>query len=256
MADKPRKGAARIADVPPDVLADLNAGRIEAATLSENLATDFGLLLSHVLPELAPRANEIDPKAGVTRRMATVADLILESDADDRIARLARHPSDLARGWGAFALAGLPGLSLADRLLRMRPFADDPHFGVREWAWLALRPHVVEAPGEAIDLLKPWASDPSANIRRFAIEATRPRGVWCAHIAALKSDPEPGRALLSQVRADPARYVQDSTANWLNDAWKSRPDWVEALCAEWAAESPGPATAYIVRRALRNRAPA
>ncbi|MCY1127590.1 DNA alkylation repair protein [Frigidibacter sp. RF13] len=253
MADNPRKGAARIADVPPGVLADLNAGRIEAATLSENLATDFGLLLSHVLPDLASRAHEIDPRAGVTRRMAMVADLVLAGDAENRIAHLARHPSDLARGWATFALAALPGLPLADRLSRIRPFADDPHFGVREWAWLALRPHVVEAPGEAIELLTPWASDPSANIRRFAIEATRPRGVWCAHIAALKSDPEPGRALLGHVRADPSRYVQDSTANWLNDAWKSRPDWVEALCSSWTAESPGPATAYIVRRALRNR---
>jgi len=57
--------------------------------------------------------------------------------------------------------------------------------------------------------------------------------------------------LLLPVRSDPSRYVQNATANWLNDASKSRPEWVRDVCERWARESPTKETGYIVRRALR-----
>ena len=248
MAETKRKGATRVADVPAEVLRDLNAGLIETATLAESLAMDFNQLLGNTLPELEV---DIDPKAGVTKRMAAVGVAIIERYGDSKLGFLTAHPSDLVRGWGAYVQAGLPDIALGDRIERMRPFADDPHFGAREWAWLTLRPHIVAQPVEAIGHLQSWVTDPSANIRRFAIEATRPRGVWSAHIAVLKTDPEKARVLLDPVTADPARYVQDSVANWLNDAWKTSPDWVETYCAGLSSASDE--TRYIVKRALRNK---
>ena len=91
---------------------------------------------------------------------------------------------------------------------------------------MAVRPHVAAELARAIALLVDWTADHSPYVRRFASEATRPRGVWCTHIAALRREPEPGRALLEPLRADPSGYVQDSVGNWLNDAGKDRPDWV------------------------------
>jgi hypothetical protein len=50
----------------------------------------------------------------------------------------------------------------------------------------------------------------------------------------------------------PSRYVQNSVANWLNDAGKTQPGWVSETCRRWDAESRSARTAYIVRRALRS----
>lgn len=247
-----RRGAQRVADVPAEVLAGLNAGRLETATLAEMLAMDLAALAGEICPDGAAAAPAaIDPAAGITRRMAQAAALLHSVWGDEAYGRLAGHPSDTVRGWAAYVVAQAPGLSLAERLRRLQPLADDGHFGVREWAWLALRPCIAAELDEALRLLLPWTASASANVRRFAVEITRPRGVWCGHLPALKRDPEPARSLLEAVRADDSRYVQNSAANWLNDAAKTRPDWVTAVVDGWRRDAPGAATAYICRRAMR-----
>jgi 3-methyladenine DNA glycosylase AlkC len=151
------------------------------------------------------------------------------------------------------AIAACPDLSLGERLAHLSPFADDPHFAVREWAWLSFRPTVAAELGGAIGVLRRWTAETSPNLRRFASEATRPRGVWSVHILALKQEPALGLPILSPLRADGSRYVQDSVANWLNDASKSRPQWVAEICANWAATG-DPHTERICRRAMRTLA--
>jgi 3-methyladenine DNA glycosylase AlkC len=143
-------------------------------------------------------------------------------------------------------------MPLRDKLEAARRFAADPHFGVREVAWMAVRDEIAGDVDHAVQLLKPWALDTDANIRRFASEATRPRGVWCAQVDALKREPWRGLPVIEPLRSDASRYVQNSVANWLNDASKTQPEWVEETCARWERESRTPATTYIVRRARRS----
>lgn len=242
-----------VADITPARLALLNGGSVASATLTEGLAIDFAQLLAVAVPAIgAARLEQMRAQAadGITKRMALAAQLLL--DAQVELAPLLAHASDTVRGWACFAIAAQTGLSLPQQLAAMRPLADDGHFGVREWAWLALRPHLAARLDEAIALLAPWTADPSEKIRRFACEALRPRGVWCAHIARLKEQPQLALPLLQALRADPAVYVQDSVANWLNDAAKSQPDWVRSLCAQWLLESPAAATQRICKRAQRS----
>lgn len=250
-----RKGARSRAEIAPETLAALNAGRIAAATLAECLAVDHAALMRATVPDLpVDHLAELEALAGagITRRMAAAADALLAHVGDDGAERLAAHTSDTVCGWAAFMVGREPDLTLPERLERARVFADDPHFGVREWAWMAIRSHIAADLERAINLLTPWTAEASANLRRFAVEATRPRGVWAAHVPALKQNPGLALPLLEPLKADPAPYVQDSVANWINDAAKDRPDWARNLCARWRAESLSPATARICRRASRS----
>lgn len=252
---EPRKGVSRRADIPTDLLALLNAGTASTATLAEGLAIDFAALLEAAVPTMPTESVAIVREmagAGVTRRMEAVGELLLRHLTLDGLPAVAEHASDTVRGWACYVVGRAPKLKLKARLDLIRPLADDRHFGVREWAWMAVRPHLASNVGHAIKALEPWAKAKSPNVRRFAVESTRPRGVWCAHIEPLKQNPELALPLLEPLKDDPAKYVQDSVSNWLNDASKSQSAWVKALCKRWESESDADATARICQRALRS----
>jgi len=250
-----RKGARRGADIPADLLQALSQGTAQSVTLVEGLAVDQAQLLRAVFPALpAPvlaAAAEVCER-GILQRMNGIGSLLFDALGSAGIAACSAHASDTVRGWACFMVGAQPELDLAARLQAIRPLADDAHFGVREWAWMALRPHLAAELDAAIAQLAVWTHEPSERLRRFACEALRPRGVWCAHIAALKQQPERGLPLLSPLHADASVYVQDSAANWLNDAAKSQPDWVRAVCAQWLQAEAGPATRRICQRAMRS----
>ena len=224
--------------------AELNSGRDESRTLAEILAITHSALLTQVVPEAPEGLVEAAKRAdslGILARMQTMGEALYTHLGHSACLDLADHPADTVRGWAVFALVSQEKDADVDTLLALvRPAADDPHFGVREWSWMAVRPHL------------PWTSDPSERIRRFASEALRPRGVWARHIPALKKEPERGLPLLEPLRADSSRYVQDSVANWINDAAKTQPAWARELCERWQEESPTPATERIIKRALRS----
>lgn len=216
------------------MLAQLERGEIETATLAETLAVDFAKLARSVFASL-PRSALADINAnasqGVTKRMHLVAQTMITHLSPDEITSAAQHPSDIVRGWAAYALPN--EMELDAQLQRARIFAADAHFGVREWAWLAVRPAICEHPQRAIDLLVPWAHDNEPFIRRFASEATRPRGVWATHLTSLKADPSPAWPILDPLCLDADDYVHRSVGNWLRDAAKTAFASVEAVLDTW-----------------------
>jgi 3-methyladenine DNA glycosylase AlkC len=248
----PRKGAASPKDVPKDILRQLHAGELQTATLGELLAINISTLCAACVPGVPTSAwDAIDPKAGITRRLDHAAAIAGEHLGDRAIEVLAAHRSDVCRGIAGYVVGRVPRLSLKQRLSLIRPLADDLHSGVREWAWLGVRGPIAADIPAAIKHLESWTREKSPNLRRFASEVTRPRGVWCTHIQMLKDDPAMALPLLEPLHSDPHKYVQDSVANWLNDASKHQAKWVRDLCRRWGKQSKSPQTARICKRALR-----
>lgn len=231
----------------PEQITLLNQGTAETKTLMDALAVDFNILLKNALNT---NSLQIDNTLGITRRMLHSAIAINNQIGFGCFDNLCSHSSDTIRGIAAYLLA-LQQLSLSDKLRKIKLLADDSHFGVREWAWIAIRPAIIESLDESFLLLEPWIYEPSIRVRRFAVEITRPRGVWCAHIPRLKDEPQIGLPLLDPLKGVPQKYLQDSVANWLNDASKHQPDWVESTCDRWLLESPTLETARICKHARR-----
>ncbi|MBL0923379.1 MAG: DNA alkylation repair protein [Sphingomonadaceae bacterium] len=225
----------------------VDQGIEETRNLSEILAISMKDLSAITFPLID--FSSVNFEAGVVRRMSSIGSVLRRDCPSGTLQRMASHRSDVVRGWVAFAIGEDESRVMADRLASIRRFAADQHFGVREWAWLAVREMLREHILDAIPMLSSWTASADPFIRRFAVEATRPRGVWSRHIATLREDPEQGLAVIEPMKFELDRYAQDSVANWLNDAGKDHPDWVTALLRRWSEESASP---RIVKRAARN----
>ncbi|MFM2269066.1 MAG: hypothetical protein RL757_2507 [Bacteroidota bacterium] len=258
-----RKGARSIKEISPDVMAQLNRGDIESANLVEWLAIDQKQLLENVLSSwqkmayLQPILKEIDAlkKPTVTSINEAIGVGFLQQITANKDAELlqkmAQHPADAVRCWATHVVGKNPNTTIFDMLEKIQPFAADAHFGVREIAWMAVRPSMTQNLSESLTILATWTASENENIRRFASESTRPRGVWCAHIEVLKENPTLALPILEPLKSDKSKYVQDSVGNWLNDASKTQPDFVVEICKKWATENPSKETDYIIKKALR-----
>ena len=257
-----RKGARRMGDVASDILQLLADGNTESVNLMEWLAVDMSSLLKVVacrssygpLKEALEEASSKVVGKGITQRLSIIGDSIVHAVPDlnhDDYMHLAAHKSDIVRQWACYAVnSKLRHVDLHLRLAETRVFAADLNMSVRETAWMAFRPHLMENLDEGLCSVKMLARDSDPNIRRFAVEVTRPRSVWGAHIPQLKRDPSLACEILESTRSDKARYVQLAVGNWLNDASKTRPDWVRAICERWGILD-DVNTNYIIRRGLR-----
>lgn len=257
-----RKGAAKSKDIPAEVRMELNKGTIESVNLTEWLAVDHLVLLQHVLSDYPVLLQACENRLGklqdasvrtwVLEISKTLLSGIKEAGALRLFAYLARHPSDSVRCWAVYMVGMDHELSINEQFKAISPFAADTHFGVRELAWMAMRETIETHLLESIRILMDWTNSADENIRRFTTEATRPRGVWCKHLKVLTAQPELAMGLLEALKADSSPYVQLSIGNWLNDAGKSRPDWLVHVCKSWLAESSDQHTLKIVKRATRN----
>lgn len=257
-------GPRKVADVPADVVNAIHCGERSTRNLVEALAVDPFVVIERFLhslgrEDLQERVEEVRgerhawtfPKAvaAIGNEFGRLHDC-RRIDEAFRTA-LVSHPSDVIRSFGCFATTAREGYAVGTKLKWMKPLAADEHFGVREFAWMAVRVDVMCELKPAIRSLAKWTSHADANVRRFASEVTRPRGVWCQHIEALKRDPDLALPILEPLRADPSEYVRSSVGNWLNDASKTRPDFVRDLCDRWRRESPIAETQAICKKALR-----
>lgn len=232
-----------------DIVNQLNKGEKEATNLMEFLAVDLTLLLANTIPEF--NFPKLPKPLGITKKFKLVAISLHTQFGFKIFDTLSIHKSDSIRALACYIL-GEQKLSFPEKLNLIKPLADDPNSGVREWAWMVLRADFTQELSKSIKLLSRWTEESSDNIRRFASELSRPRGVWCSHIKELRKEPWLGLDIIEPLRSDKAKYVQLSVGNWLNDAGKDHPDWVKDLCRDWSNQSTTPYTEKICKRAMRN----
>ncbi|CDN30829.1 DNA alkylation repair enzyme [Mucinivorans hirudinis] len=263
MIETKRKGSRSIAEIPTDILGQLNRGEIESANLVEFLGVDRRKLIEHLMTQydrkhylqaiLSKLDNLEKPTAGAIYKAIgdELTKQVAEHNDRELLVHFSTHPSDIVRCWATYLIGSNEELNLVQMLNAIRPFAADHHFNVRECAWCDVRKTIAQNLSESLAILTEWAMDEDENIRRFASEATRPRGVWCEHIIPLKQNPALGLPILEPLKSDSSKYVRDSVGNWLNDASKTQPEFVTELCKKWKAESDTPQTDYIIKKALR-----
>ncbi|EOP11308.1 hypothetical protein ICS_02549 [Bacillus cereus BAG2O-3] len=260
-----RKGARKVNEIPKEVLQLLQQGKIESVNLTEWLAINHIELLKNVLPSIGLKNSleyivgelekqNVETGMKVIRITGTLLDEIIikenEGNKEDVLLKLSKHISDSVRCWAAF-MNKKSNNTLKDTLAYIRPFAADHHFGVREIAWMSIREDLSQNIEESVELLVEWAKSEDENIRRFSVESIRPRGVWSKHIEILKQEPEKALPILNLLKLDPSKYVQDSVGNWLNDASKTKPDWVMNLCEEWEKDTDIKSTSRMIKKAKR-----
>jgi 3-methyladenine DNA glycosylase AlkC len=259
-----RKGAKKLSDIPTDVLELLNKGQLETVNLIEWLAIDYRVIVPTVFSELGlnqliePIIKSVEdlPKKTTMQVFSKIGRTTYElihslCDFQEIKQKLASHRSDTIRCYATYLTGFNQKITLEERLQEIQKFSADKHFGVREIAWIAVRPSITMELEKSIECLKFWTESKDDNIRRFASESTRPHGVWCNHIEKLKQNPEIALSILNPLKSDTSKYVQDSVGNWLNDASKSQPEFVKALCNDWMMESNTKETQRIVVKATR-----
>ena len=259
MENNKRKGARTQKDIPTPILEQLNKGIIESVNLTEWLAVNHLSLIEQVLPsEYQPDCirsiDELKSKSVMSMIKAIGKSLCkqLEQKEDNQLLGiLGTHISDSVRCWAAYIIGSNIQLSVEEKLQLIHPFAADLHFGVREISWMAVREDINKNLERIIPILEIWSKDEDANIRRFSSESIRPNGVWSRKIEKLKDNPEIALCILENLKSDSSKYVQDSVGNWLNDAGKTKPEFVIELCKRWEKENQTTATTYIIKRALR-----
>lgn len=254
-----RKGVRKAADIPAEVLQLLNEGKIATVNLTEWLAIDQRILLETFLRNVGQLEWLADMEAALQGQKKPSANnnaktiglafgQLLKQESLNHLMK--GHASDVVRCWYCWA-SSIQQDETAKLLAAMKPFAADPHFGIREVVIFASKERLALDLPTAIPILAQWTLEQDENVRRYAVEVLRPIGVWTKKIAAFQEDPTLGLPVLTPLKADPSKYVQNAVANWLNDASKSQAEWVKALCEDWSASSNEKATSYIIKRALR-----
>lgn len=78
-----------------------------------------------------------------------------------------------------------------------------------------------------------WTEHEDEHIRRLASEGSRPRLPWGKKLQQVIDKPTLTWSILNQLKNDPAKYVQKSVANHLNDISKDNADWLIKKLKKW-----------------------
>jgi 3-methyladenine DNA glycosylase AlkC len=222
---------------------------VRGGTFVDALAAE----LAHLVPAEEVR-SAVEARAfydaGLLQQWRILAEVSTELAGPEVLPALEASDDDRVRGIAPMVvkLRHLADLPYAVACLRRQ--AALPGTSVQEGAQMALKALLIEhGLDAALRHVTDWIHDPLPEVRRCLVEALRPRGVWTAHLTALRRDPEPLAPLLEPVLDDPSLYVRKAVANCLNDVGKDHPEALLRWATRW--QSGTPERRWILERGLR-----
>lgn len=94
-----------------------------------------------------------------------------------------------------------------------------------------------------------WAEHENEHVRRLASEGSRPRLPWASQLPMVIKNPSLAWPVLELLKNDPAKYVQKSVANHINDISKDHPDWLLKKLNKWKQNNKN--TDWIIKHGCR-----
>ena len=116
----------------------------------------------------------------------------------------------------------------------------------------AMRPLIKKYPEKAMEVILTWSKDPNVHVRRLASECIRTRLPWAKKSFASLADFKRYKQILTNLNADPTKFVQKSVGNNLNDLMKDGPAKAKEIISEWQNNSPSKETLWIIKHGLRS----
>ncbi len=116
----------------------------------------------------------------------------------------------------------------------------------------AIRPIIEKWPVEAFTVIKEWSKDSNVHVRRLASEGLRIRLPWAKKSLIALEYFDDYKAVLSNLKNDPEKFVQKSVGNNLNDLVKERPDKAKEIITAWQQDNPTRGTLWIIKHGLRS----
>lgn len=97
----------------------------------------------------------------------------------------------------------------------------------------AVRPLLAAEPEKTLHVCIKWSTDSSVHVRRLASEGMRIRLPWAQKVEVQLEHFALFSEALSNLRADPEKFVQKSVANNLNDLTKKHVDLARQIVDSW-----------------------
>ena len=116
----------------------------------------------------------------------------------------------------------------------------------------AIRPLLKAHPKEVMDALIGWTLDENVHVRRLASEGVRIRLPWSQKLMVAVDEFERYQTILTNLKDDPAKFVQKSVGNNLNDLFKESPEKAKHIITQWHKTPPSKAREWIVKHGMRN----
>ncbi|MCL1852179.1 MAG: DNA alkylation repair protein [Peptococcaceae bacterium] len=116
----------------------------------------------------------------------------------------------------------------------------------------AVRPLLEQYPQQAMSQLIEWSQDENVHVRRLASEGVRIRLPWSKKLYTALDEFDSYVRILDNLKDDPAKFVQKSVGNNLNDLYKEAPEKARFIIDAWQRGGLTKATRWIIAHGTRS----